>query len=143
MEGLKIRLIKNKKELEEVFNIRNIVFGKEQNISREIDFDGLDNKSKQIIVFYKNKIIGCARIRFIGNKAKLERIAILKKYRGRGFGLTIMHYLIKYTKKRKTKEIYFHAQNYSKIFYEKCGFKVTGKPFKEVEIKHIKMHMRN
>jgi len=78
--NIKIRLIKNKKELKEIFNIRNIVFGKEEKIPREIDFDGLDNKAKQVIILYKNKPIGCARIRFIKNKAKLERIAVLKEY---------------------------------------------------------------
>ena len=142
MKDLKIRLIKNKKELEEIFNIRNIVFGKEEKIPREIDFDGLDSKARQVIVLYKNKPVGCARIRFIKNKAKLERLAIIKKYRGKEIGVLLMNYLIKYCKKKKVKEISSHSQYYVKDFYKKCGFKIRGKPFMEAGVKHIEVYIR-
>ena len=142
--NLKIKIIKTKKELKSAFNIRNIVFGKEQKIPRKIDFDGLDNKTKQILVLYNNKPIGTARIRFIQNRAKLERIALLKKYRGRGLGEKLMNFLIDYCKKKEIKEIYFHAQCYLKDFYKKFGFKIRGKSFIEAgKIKHIEMYLKN
>lgn len=137
-----IRLIRNKKELDEVFNIRNKVFGEEQKIDRAVDFDRLDNNAKHTIVFYGNKVIGCARIRLIKNRVKLERIAILKEYRGKGFGVELMRYLVSYAKKKKAKEIYFHSQYYIKDFYKKCGFKIRGKPFPEAGVKHIEMYLK-
>ena len=78
-KNLKVRLIKNKKELGKVLKMREIVFIKEQNVPKDVEKDKLDKVAKHVIVLYKNKPIGCARIRFIGKKAKLERIAILKK----------------------------------------------------------------
>jgi predicted GNAT family N-acyltransferase len=139
---LKIRLARNKKELKQAFEIRNIVFGGEQKIPREIDFDGKDKEAKHALVFYNNLPIGCARIRFIDKKAKLERIAIIKKHRGKGFGNALVSYLISYCKRIKAKEIYFDSQYHARDFYTKIGFKTRGKPFSEAGIKHIEMYLK-
>jgi len=141
MKDLKVRLIKNKRELDDVLKIREIVFIKGQNCPRECEMDGLENKAKHVIVKYRGKTIGCARVRFLENKAKLERIALLEDYRGKGFGREIMNYLIRYCKRKKVEEIFLHSQSYVKKFYEKCGFKPRGKPFLEAGIKHIEMRM--
>jgi len=142
MKDLKIKLIKNKKELEQVLKIREIVFIKGQNVPRWRERDKFDNVAKHVIVIYKNKPVGCARIRFIGKKAKLERIALLKRYRSKGFGKAIMKYLINYAKKHKVKEIVLHSQCYIKDFYKICGFKPRGKTFMDAGIKHIEMYFK-
>jgi len=142
MKGLAARLVQNKKELEQTFKIRDIVFGKEQKIPRALDYDGLDKYAKHIILLYKNKSIGCARIRFIKNNAKLERMAILKQYRSKGFGEALLNYLVNYCAKSGVKEIYLHAQHYAKLFYERRGFKIRGRPFTEVGVKHIEMYLK-
>src|SRR3989344_6333288 len=100
MKRLIVRIIKNKKELSHVMAIRKIVFIQEQKVKNSLERDGLDKGAKHVIAIYKNTPIGCARIRFVGKKAKLERIAILKKYRGKGFGKNIVEYLIKYSKNK-------------------------------------------
>lgn len=141
MKDLKIRLIRNRKELEEVFKIREIVFIKGQNVPRVLEMDSFDRSASHVIVFKNNRTIGCARIRFTGNKAKLERIAILKRYRGKGLGKKLVDYLIKYCKKRGVGTIILHSQYYLKDFYKSCGFKARGNPFIEAKIKHIEMYM--
>lgn len=136
----KIRLVKNKKELENVFKIRHIVFIKEQNVPENIEIDKFDKSAKHMIVLYKNKPIGCARIRFIGSKAKLERIAVLKSYRGKGFGKMIVNYMVNYCKNKNVKKIIMNSQYYLKDYYKKFGFKPRGKTFVEAGIKHIEMY---
>ena len=138
---LKIKLAKTKKELEQILNIRETVFIKGQKVPKNRELDGLDNSAKHVIVTYKGRAIGCARIRFIHNKAKLERIALLKEYRGKGFGKQIMEYLIKCCKRKNPKEIVMHAQYYLKNFYDKCGFKKRGRIFIDAGIRHIEMYM--
>lgn len=138
---LKIRFIKNNSELKKAFKIREIVFVKEQKVSTEEEYDGLDKEAKQVVILTNNKIIGCARLRFIDKKAKVERVALLKKYRKNGFGGKLLEFIIEYCKKRKVKEIYGHAQYHLKDFYRKYGFKERGKPFYEANIKHIEMFM--
>ena len=115
-KNLEVRLVKNRKELDNVMKIREIVFIREQKVPKGLEADGLDKLSKHVIVFYKNKPIGCARIRIIGKKAKLERIALLKGYRGRGFGNAIVNYLIKYCKSRKFKNIFMNSSIISWAF---------------------------
>lgn len=139
---IKVGLARNEKEIIQCLDIRTKVFGEEQGIRRGQDFDGQDDMAKHILLHYNLQPIGCARIRILGGKAKLERIAILKKFRGRGFGNPLIDYLRMYSKRQKVKSIYFDAQAYLQKFYEKFGFKVVGKPFKEVGIKHIKMEIK-
>ncbi len=142
MKDLEVRLIKNKKEMQAVLKVREIVFIKEQKVPRHLDLDGLDKEARHVLVSYKNRPVGCARIRFIGKKAKLERLALLKRYRGMGFGKAITEYLISYCKKKKVKEIILHSQYYLKDFYGKLGFKPRGKTFMEAGIKHIEMYLK-
>lgn len=143
-----IRLTKSKKEFEEVLKIRKIVFVKGQKVPVDIEIDGLDDKSKHVIVKYEDKTIGTARIRFFDNKSKIERLAILKKYRGKGLGerekKKTFQYVINYCKRKKKKinEIVIHAQYYLKNFYLKFGFKARGKKFKEAGIDHIEMYLK-
>lgn len=140
---VKVRLVRNKKEQDAVFRIRNTVFVKEQQCSEAVEFDGLDASAKHAIVLYKNKPVGCARIRFLGKKAKLERIALLKKYRGKGFGKILMNYLISYCRRKKVFEIITNSQYHLKDFYASFGFKCRGKTFMEANIKHIQMYIKN
>lgn len=138
---LRIRAVENKKELKQVFKIRETVFVKEQNVSFGMEKDEFDSTAKHFLFFYKNKPMGCARIRFIGKKAKLERIAILKKYRGNGLGKLLIHHLIRHCKNKGISEIFMNSQYYLKKYYTNLGFKPTGKSFMEAGIKHIKMEL--
>jgi len=138
---LTIRLIKNKQELEQVFRIRKIVFVKGQNVPVELELNSLDDEAKHIIVKYGNKPIGTARVRFFGDRAKVERLAVLKKHRGKGIGRRALKYAIDYCKRKGVKEVILHAQYYAKEFYEKLGFKERGKRFMEANIEHIEMYM--
>ena len=140
--SLEIRLIQNKEEYNEILDVRNIVFIREQNVPSQTEFDGLDKESTHVIVKFKNKTIGCARIRSFDGKMKLERIAILKEYRDKGFGKRLMEYLILYCKQRNATEIVMHAQYYLKSFYEGFGFKTRGEAFIEAGIKHIEMYLK-
>jgi predicted GNAT family N-acyltransferase len=105
MKNLKIRLVKNKEELDAVFKIRKTVFVKEQNVPVSLEIEGYEKKSKHVIILLQGKPIGCSRIRTIGKKIKLERIAVLKKYRNKGIGKRLIKYLINYSKKENPEKI--------------------------------------
>jgi len=141
MKELEIRQVKTKEELNQVFEIRKQVFIEEQNVPYALEMDGLDSEAVQIIAFFNNKPVGCARLR-TNHCVKLERIAILKEYRKRGFGKQITDYLIDYCKKKEYNEICLHSQTYISDFYEKLGFKKRGKQFLEAGTEHIEMYMK-
>jgi predicted GNAT family N-acyltransferase len=129
-DTLEIRLIRNDDEYKDILEIRNTVFIKEQNVPKNIEFDGLDKESVHVLVKLDKKTIGCARIRSIDGKMKLERIAILKEYRNKGFGKRLMQYLISYCEARNATEIIIHAQYHLKRFYV-------------ADIKHIEMYIKS
>ncbi len=141
VNNIEIKLAKSKGDLEKVFRMRRVIFVEEQNVSKNIERDRFDRLSKHFIALYKSRPVGCARIRLAGKKAKLERIAVMKKYRGKGFGKLIVEYLIDYCKNEGTCDIFMNAKYYLKNYYAKLGFKPKGKIFMEAGIKHIKMHL--
>jgi predicted GNAT family N-acyltransferase len=141
MNDLTIRFIDNKKELEQSFEIRKQVFVEEQQVPPDVEYDGLDAEAEHVIVYYNEEPIGCARIR--NNQcAQLERIAIIKQYRGNGFGKQLMNYLIEYCREKNYREICIHSQIHVSGFYEKLGFTIRGKPFIEAGIEHVEMIMK-
>lgn len=138
MTALQIEKVNTKKTLEQAFNIRKKVFVEEQRVPVEIELDEFDKTADHFIVYLNKKPVGCARVSYNGF-AKLERIAILKKYRSRGYGTQLTKYLIQYCKKKKIRKIVIHSQMNVVGFYKKFGFKPIGEPFDEAGIKHVKM----
>lgn len=138
---LTIRLTRSKRELEQVLRIRETVFIKGQNVPAEMELDGLDDEAKHVIVKYGDKPVGTARIRFRGNEARIERLAVLERYRGMGIGKRTLKYVIDYCRRKRVTEVVLHAQYYAKDFYEKLGFKARGKRFMEAGIEHVEMYL--
>ena len=137
-----MRLINGEEELQKILDIRKRVFIEEQGVSEKRERDGLEDKADQFIVLDDEKEIGCARIRFIDNKAKLERIAILPEYRRKGLGKKLVNYLIDYSKNKGVKEIYLHGQVRIQKFYEGLGFKARGDIFIDGGMEHYEFYMR-
>jgi predicted GNAT family N-acyltransferase len=140
---LEIKKTMDEQKLEQVLNIRKKVFIKEQKVPVDIEIDGLDDESEHFIAKLNGKTIGCARVRTFNNYVKLERIAVLKEHRGKGYGKQITNFLIDYYKKKDTDEIRLHSQISVADFYKKLGFKKRGEIFLEAEIEHVEMYMKN
>jgi len=135
---LDIHIVKNSEEKKNVFKIRQEVFVVGQDIDPKIEYDEFEDDSIHIIAYQGDDVVGCARIREYKGKLKLERIAVLEKFRGRGFGKDITKFMVDYGNKQG-KEMIMHAQHYLLKFYSNLGFKPVGETFMEAEIEHIKM----
>ena len=122
MNKLEIKTVETKQEYKHVLDIRKKVFIEEQKVSVEIEIDKYESESTHFIAYLNKEPIGCARIRF-NNFAKLERIAIIKQYRGKGFGTKLTQYLIDYCHKKNIFHIRLNSQLYVAEFYKKIGFK--------------------
>ena len=139
--SLVIKFVEKQDELDQVIEIRKKVFVEEQNVPLDLEVDGLDPEAKHIIAYLDSKPVGCARVR-TNKHAKLERIAIIKKNRGKGFGKQLTDFLIKYCKQEGFDEIHLHSQTYVADFYKKHGFEVRGDPFYEAGIEHVEMYLK-
>lgn len=124
----------------DIQNIRRIVFQTEQAVDPAIDFDGLDDIAQHIVVYADKQPIGTARIRYLNDQlAKIERVAVLPAYRGRGIGTQIMKAAIDFLDKQNVAESKVHAQSQAVSFYQKLGFYPEGDTFYEAGIPHIVM----
>jgi len=140
MNNLIVKKVETPQELNDAQEVRHQVFTEEQGIKREMDINGLDQNSDHIIAYDNNIPIGTARIRYKnGIQAKLERIAVLKRYRGQGIGKRIIAASLGLAKTKGALEVTLDSQQSAAGFYEKLGFRQTGEPFEEVGIPHVVM----
>ncbi len=127
-------------EINNITNIRKQVFQVEQGITKELEFDGLDETATHLLAYLENQAVGTTRIRELEpNIAKIERLSVLPKARNKGIGKKLMLKAIDFVTSNNYDEILIHAQKYLKDFYAELGFKQAGNDFQEANIIHIKM----
>ena len=133
--------IKYQSDKKKAFEIRNLVFCEEQKVSKEIEFDGLDQFCNHYLAKINEFPIGTARVREQKKGIfKIERMAVLKRYRKKGVGKAIIKKILKhYLSIRDINELILNSQIEAKDFYKKFGFVEVGKEFVEANIKHQKM----
>ena len=140
MSKFSYKLVTSDDELPEVFELRRQVFVREQGISEDLVFDGHDKEALHLVVKDGERVIGSARVQFLAdNQAKLERMAVLKRYRRKGIGREMLLFLDTVWKDKQVQQVIIHAQLEVVPFYKLCGFDELGLPFQEAGIKHIKM----
>ena len=94
---------------------------------------GIKSKNEYwLIVLEKNEMIGFGQAvinKKDKTKAEIEKVYVLKQFRGKGVGLKITKELIKWLKKKKVKEIInkiFFENKPSMKMHERLGFKIVG-----------------
>jgi predicted GNAT family N-acyltransferase len=141
MNGLDHRLVTGGAELRKAFEVRRQVFVKEQRISEDLVFDERDREALHIVVKDGERVIGSARVQLlVNNQAKLERMAVLNRYRRKGIGRKMLLFLDTVLRNKQVQQVIIHAQHDVAPFYKSCGFDQVGLPFQEAGIKHIEMH---
>jgi len=133
-------------ESKELFNsavqLRFLVFGDEQGVSKDIIYDGLDEESVQFLVLIDSVPAATLRWREVEEGIKIERMAVKNEFRGLGIGYLLLKYVLKELIPSK-KQIYLHAQNDAVGFYQLAKFVKTTDKFSEAGIIHYKMVYNN
>lgn len=132
-------------ELYEICKARYEVFGCNQKIFQENDFDDVDKKVYHLYLWDKNKVIAYARVIPNGvtyNEASIGRVLVLQEYRRKGIATELMKRAIEFLQKElKEDVIVLSAQSYAKGLYESVGFKEVSEVYNEVDIPHVKMKL--
>ena len=116
--------------------IRRIVFVEGQDVPVSVDSDGLDGVCSHLLLTAGDRPAGTLRMRAAGRGTKLERIAVLPEFRGRGFGTLLVEASIASSEG----PWYLHAQVPRQGFYERLGFCVSDPHiFYEANIPHRTM----
>ena len=140
-EGLCLKPVTSPIDMWHAVNIRQFVFREEQKVSYEEDEVFEEQlESKTYLIYVKEKVIGTIRYRFVDDAYKVERFAILKEYRGKGYGKAVLDYFTNMIWEQFNPcTIYLNGQVQALGFYLKCGFSPVGEIFQEANIDHIKM----
>jgi predicted GNAT family N-acyltransferase len=120
--------------------IRTKVFIEEQEIPEEEEYDGKDSICIHYLAFFNDNPVATARVRSVENKAKIERVAVLKNYRGYGIGKALMLHIL--NEVTGVKEIVLSSQENAIKFCEKLGFEVYGDPYYDARIPHQDMYKK-
>ena len=128
---------KNKKLMKIAHNISYDVFVMGQKCPEEIEWE-FEEESTHFIVYNNSEAVATARHRRTEKGYKLERFAVRKKNRGKGYGHIVLKEILK-DLNGITEMIYMHAQIQVLPFYEKLGFIKMGESFEEAGIIHYKM----
>ena len=123
--------------LEKVFAIRREVFVGEQNCPPELEWEH-EEESNHFLATVDGEPAGASRWRKTDKGYKLERFAVLKKFRGNRVGQVLVQTVLDDLPKDAT-YVYLHAQIQAVTLYERFGFEKTGPEFEEAGIKHYKM----
>lgn len=117
--------------------IREMVFIEEQKF--KIEFDDTDDIATHIVMYRDNHPVGCCRLYKQENEYHIGRIAVLKPYRGKGYGEKILLQAEKNAKKMGADSISLSAQVRASGFYEKLGYKKHGEIYFDEYCEHIAM----
>ena len=142
MSNLDLKLTDYAAARPEIQTIRQIVFQQEQGVDPDLDFDGLDDRATHIVVYADSQPAATARIRQLGDRIlKLERMAVLAVYRGKGIGQQMVQLAIAEADRQQARQVKLNAQIQAKAFYEKLGFKAFGEEFEDAGIPHVEMRL--
>lgn len=143
MSNLIIKNAKLPQDFPVIESIRKAVFQTEQKVEPELDFDGQDETSEQILAYLNHQPVGTARLRYLDKKtAKIERLAVLSPARGLGIGQKIMEKAVDIAAQNNIQEVIIHAQEYIMNLHKKLGFEPEGDIFEEAGIPHVKMRKK-
>ena len=122
--------------------IRRRVFVEEQGVAVGEEWDAHDAAGAATLHFVAwqgAEPLGCARLRSLGDTAKIERVAVLREQRAHGLGRTLMQAAETAAWRRGYSRLAIHAQLAVMPFYERLGWRAVGPEFVEAGIAHRKM----
>ena len=106
--------------------IRAAVYLAEQDCPIEEEFDGNDLVAAHFIGFIGNEPAACLRVRFFGEFAKLERLAVRHQFRRSRISFKLVQASFEYIKRKGFKKVYGHAQDRLVNFWSHFGAKPLG-----------------
>lgn len=137
MNDIEVKKVTAQEDLEKVFAIRKEVFVYEQNCPPELEWE-YEEESVHFLATVNEEPAGAARWRKTAKGYKLERFAVLKKFRGLGVGQALVKAVLA-DLPAGAGPVYLHAQIQAIGLYEKFAFEKSGNEFEEAGIRHYKM----
>lgn len=136
--------VTTEEQLQMGLNIRTKVFVEEQNVpsEEEIDqYDVIDCNVQHILLLDEGIPVATGRlIYYKADAAKMQRIAVLKEYRSKGYGRVLLLALEEIARELGLETSILDGQCQAEPFYTKLGYEVIStEPFYDAGILHVRM----
>lgn len=123
--NIRVVAVTNAEQLEQVRAIRAVVFIGEQKCPYSEEFDGNDTCAQHILGFVGDEPAGCARIRYFGDFAKIERLSVLSPYRRTKLKYRLVEFAENLVRQKGFNLIYGHPQKRILNFWTKLGYEIV------------------
>lgn len=131
------------KEYKQMVDLRNEILRKPLGLA--FHTNELDREKEDILIgaFEEDKMLGCCLLTKIDNKSvRLRQMAVQNNLQGKGIGATMMNFAENVARDAGYKNMIMHARKTAIGFYEKLGYKLSGKEFEEITIPHFIMEKK-
>ena len=120
---MKVIIAKNQNDIDLCLKVRRTVFIEEQSVPEELEIDEFDTDTAQcthLMIYDEDNLMGTFRvISEKQNEAHLQRLCILKEYRGRDFGKYALQCADAFCLSNGYSRITLNSQCHAIKFYEK------------------------
>jgi predicted GNAT family N-acyltransferase len=125
-DSISVRVVRSLEEMSQVIAIRGAIYMGEQHCPFEEEFDGNDFSATHLICHKDREPVGCMRIRYFADFAKLERLAVRQEGRGSGLAGRLLDAAIELCRKKGYRVLYAHSQKRFLKVWEQRGFRRMG-----------------
>lgn len=140
---LDIRFTQNNKDMLSCLNLRRTVFIEEQNVPENEEVDGDDPDCDHILLTVSDIPVGAARLKYYNDFIKVQRVCVLKNYRGQGIGSKIINFIIRHVEKNDIRSsVRLGSQIHALEFYKRLGFIEFGEEYLDAGIVHKDMEFQ-
>lgn len=128
-------------DMAKVFSVRSATFQAEQACPYEEEFDGNDFCATQLLAYVGDDPAACIRIRYFGDFAKLERLAIRREYRSRSLSRPLVEAALAPCARKGFRRIYGHSRSDLVGFWQRLGFDVIPErpPFSFSDVEYVEI----
>ncbi|MGF7147434.1 putative GNAT family N-acyltransferase [Sphingomonas zeicaulis] len=140
---LSVRVVRTMDDMMRVFAVRSATYMAEQFATFEEEFDGNDFCATHLIGTVNGDAAGCARIRYFGDFAKLERMAVRVEYRNTRLMFELARMCIQHCREKGFRKLYAHAREDLVPLWRRFGARLLEDrpPFSFSDVEFREMHM--
>jgi len=122
-QHLEVAVVSNAEHVQMSTYLRGATFGAEQHCPYREEFDGNDHCALHLLGFVDDEPAATLRVRFFASFAKLERLAVLERYRKTANKNLVMEKAIDICRQKGYTRLYGQSQERLVGFYAKFGFR--------------------
>lgn len=127
-------------EYQQMLQLRDAVLRKPLGLTFSADELEKEKNNLMIAAYEDKEMLGCCMLVEEGPQTvRLRQMAVINDLQGKGIGKALMTFAENLARDRGYLKITMHARKNAIGFYEKLGYRTTGKEFQELTIPHYIM----